>query len=215
MTEMLRTCSAIILDFDGTIVDSNIVKRRCFAEIFCDKSFSQRELFDFIDSLGSVDRFEIISACSQVFFEGAYSAAEIKGKIDLYSESCHKNILDADEIAGSLAFIRKAKESDKLLFISSATPQQYLVPVVDALGLSEYFNEIYGGPESKFSHIERVMVDNSLRSEDIAYIGDSDDDYNAASQCGCHFFGIVSQASRFSIDPAELHYGFHELIRVL
>jgi len=70
MTEMLRTCSAIILDFYGTIVDSNIVKRRCFAEIFCDKSFSQRELFGFIDSLGSVDRFEIISACSQVFFEG-------------------------------------------------------------------------------------------------------------------------------------------------
>ena len=48
MTEMLRTCSAIILDFDGTIVDSNLVKRRCFAEIFCDKSFSQRELFGFM-----------------------------------------------------------------------------------------------------------------------------------------------------------------------
>ena len=86
---------------------------------------------------------------------------------------------------------------------------------MDALRLSEYFNELYGGPESKFSHIARVMIDNSLRSEDIAYIGYRDADYNAESQCGCHFFGIVSRASRFPIDPAELHYGFHELIKVL
>lgn len=215
MTETLRNCRAIILDFDGTIVNSNIIKRNCLVEIFSDKLFLQSELFNFIDSLGDVDRFEIISACCDIFFEGVYSVEEIKGKTDLYSESCHKQILRADEISGSLEFIRRAEESRKLLFVSSATPQQYLVPIIEEIGLRKYFSEIYGGPESKFSHIERVMFDHSLRSEEIVYIGDSDSDFNAASQSGCHFLGIVNQKSRFSIDPTEVYNGFHDLITVL
>ena len=159
MTHFLQASRAIIFDFDGTIFDSNDIKKSCFADVFNDQCFVDQDLLNFISSLGNVDRFAVISACAEYFFGGVYTELDVQDKVTAYSKCCHQRILSANEIPGALNFIKLAHKYKYSLFISSATPQRELIEIVESLKIMNYFEGVFGGPESKVSHINFISDD--------------------------------------------------------
>ena len=215
MTRFLSDCKAIIFDFDGTIIDSNEIKLNCFIDLFSDQEFLKRDLILFISSLGNADRFAVIRACCERFFQGIFSETEIQKKIDSYSRECLRRILIADEIPYALEFIKTANGKGYNLFISSATPEKELVEIIKSMRLIKYFKGVYGGPKSKVFHITSILEQQGLFATETVYIGDSDIDRASAISVGCHFIGIINKLSRFSRQPKICHHGFGALLNYL
>ncbi len=212
MTDFLRELRAIIFDFDGTIIDSNEIKLNCFIDLFSDQEFVKNDLIYFISSLGHVDRFNVIRACCEKFFQGKYSEYDIQTKISLYNRKCLRQIVRADEIPYALEFIKTAHAKGYLLFISSATPEKELIKIIKSLKLFHFFNGVFGGPKSKVLHIDFILEQQGLSATEIVYIGDSDIDQVSAARAGCHFIGITSKHSRFSTKPKVSHRGFGDIL---
>jgi len=210
--DISKTFRAIIFDFDGTIIDSNDIKREAFAEIFSEQKFSKTDFYGFVKSLGDIDRYSIIKTCAHEFFSEAYSNEDIKNKIEMYSEITQQQILLAKEIPGALDFIKKMYKKNIPLFICSATPEVNLIPIIKSIKLMKYFSRILGGPKTKEENIKFILSDYNFDKKDILYIGDSDIDFKAAKNVGCDFIGIVNKDNRFSVKPRIMYSSYKELI---
>ena len=215
MIDLLRQCRSIIFDFDGTIIDSNEIKLKCFIDLFSDQEFLKNDLIHFISSLGDVDRFTVIRVCGERFFQGKYSEYDIQTKIESFNEECFRRILIANKISCVVEFIKTASSMNYDLFISSATPENELVKIIKALDLSQYFQKVLGGPNSKVHHINTILEHRGLSAAEVVYIGDSDIDQTSATITGCHFIGIINKVSRFSIKPKISFCGFDNIINDL
>ena len=66
------------------------------------------------------------------------------------------NVIKAPYVYGADKFI---KENHKLYyqFISTATPQDEMIHICKKKLLDIYFKGIFGSPDSKYSHIQKIM----------------------------------------------------------
>ena len=62
------------------------------------------------------------------------------------------------------------------LYISTGTPQEKILKILDNKNLKKYFKKIYGSPKTKLMHIKQIKKNNSKN----LFIGDSMEDINAA-----------------------------------
>ena len=76
------------------------------------------------------------------------------------------------------------------LFISSATPQKELERIVEAKGISKFFISINGSPQSKDMHIRNILELTNLNKDELVFVGDADQDREAAKSVGVHFIGV-------------------------
>jgi len=199
---IVTTCSQVVIfDFDGTIIDSNHAKEKAFAEILAGLGVSEREAGAIRKESAHLDRFS--------FFEQFYREFKIRLPADAsalrlaqkFSTLCHQKLLQCELVPGIKPFLEKLQQNNFRLYVSSATPEQNLVPLLSELKITQYFSGVYGGPSKKLVHIKKIQGDNDCAPRDITYIGDSDDDYAAAMQAGCNFVGVAIDPERFSNIP--------------
>lgn len=78
------------------------------------------------------------------------------------------------------------------LYIASATPIDELKIILGERGILRYFKGIYGAPKRKPEIFQDVMKIENVLPEDILFIGDSNEDYEAAESSHVHFIARVS-----------------------
>ena len=74
-----------------------------------------------------------------------------------------------------------------MLFISTGTPTEEILEILDATNMKKYFKSIYGSPQSKEDHICEIMSKYCLTSDEIIFIGDSQTDLRAARHHNLRF----------------------------
>ena len=192
---------AVIFDFDGTIIDSNHAKEKAFIAVLTSVGVSESEANTVRAASLSLDRFAFFDRFYRDFktrLPAEVSAPRLAGK---FSALCHQEILQCKMIPGIQSFLEELQQNDIRLYVSSATPEKSLVPLLMELNITRYFSGVYGGPSKKLTHIRKVQRDNHCEPSDITYFGDSDDDFEAAMQAGCNFVGVVIDVGRFSVTP--------------
>ena len=97
------------------------------------------------------------------------------------------------------------------IFISSATPIRTLKKIIIMRGWEELFDDIFGYPDSKESHLRRILKINNYKSSEVVYIGDSDIDQRTATVVGCKFIGIGLNHKRFIKKPDTLMNNLNNL----
>ena len=75
------------------------------------------------------------------------------------------------------------------LYVASASPQEELRRILEARSLSRYFVEAFGHPTRKIDVIRLVLERHGLGPEAVLYVGDSQEDFRAASGAGVFFVG--------------------------
>src|SRR5690606_779750 len=89
------------------------------------------------------------------------------------------------------------------LYLNSRTPIEALSPLVTARKITHYFSGIYGAPASKLENLRHIQEQTQVKTNEILFVGDSDDDMNAAALLDCHFAGVIlGDTSRFCQIPA-------------
>ena len=183
---------SIIFDFDGVILDSNKIKSNAFTKLFKDKNKNQENLDMIIryhkDNMG-ISRNKKIKFNYENILKQKITNKEVDKIASDYSKLVFNKIIKTKFISGSKYFLSKNFKR-YLFFVSSGTPENELINICEKRKIDKYFTGIYGSPDNKEKHIKRIMKKNSLKENEVIFIGDALADYNAAAKNKIFFIGI-------------------------
>ena len=113
-----------------------------------------------------------------------------------FSKIVSNMVINSSFIPGALEFIKKNYKNFSQ-YIVSATPQKELTFIVNSLGISNFFLNIYGSPIDKEAHIKSIILENKNSLFDFIYIGDSLSDMKCSKKVGIDFIGLKNELVTF------------------
>jgi phosphoglycolate phosphatase-like HAD superfamily hydrolase len=207
----------VAFDFDGTLVQSNAIKRDAFygaVRSFGDLSDVVRQVL--AENPG--DRYVITAtiatrAADRLPPAGERPWAEVFA--DRYTRICEEQILECPFVPGAIECLEALRRDGRLLYVNSATPGDPLRSVVRRRGLDGYFAGVWGNERGKADNLRRALAECAAAPGELAFVGDSEADGAAALEVGCHFVGVLNQHSDFRQRPAAVVEDLHGLGRLV
>jgi phosphoglycolate phosphatase-like HAD superfamily hydrolase len=181
----------IVFDFDGTLVDSNSLKRLAFEDVFRDCPDCLRAIPETLQQLQHQSRYEIIAALAERI--PGLSAAQRRDaatrRTAAYSALVEERIL-ARARESPAGHLLDRWRHHAALYVCSLTPIEPLRQVLERAGWLAYFAGVEGYPVSKTEMLRRTMVRHRASGDEALMVGDGDGDAAAAREAGTHFFHI-------------------------
>ncbi len=212
----------IAFDFDGTLVDSNEIKRRAFFEIAREFDPDGEVVREVLDRRPSGDRYHVARALAAELAErGALPGVRCvedlgKSLADAYTVHCERAVSACREIAGATDALARLAARGLPLFVNTATPREAVLPILRRRGLDRFFEGVYGGPSSKLENLRDIAERVGARARELLFVGDGEDDRRVAAAFGCAFVGVASAAGgRFEQPPERRIPDLVELPRVV
>jgi phosphoglycolate phosphatase len=198
----------VVFDFDGTLVDSNAIKRLTFHEVARAYPRGSEIIEDVLAKNPDGTRHEVFAAVAGRLRPGDGEAADRLAKelIARYTTLTGARAADCPEIPGAAAVMAELAARGCLLAINSSTPTDALVGIIERRGWRERFRSIHGAPTSKEENLRRIAADLRIGHKDMVMVGDREADRRAASKVGCAFVALVRPDSDFAGPvPHSLH----------
>ena len=175
-----------VFDFDGTLVDSNLIKRNCFFEVVKDDP-NGAKLMCSVLLKNNGDRATIFDKYCAIREDFCGRSNDL---LSQYSNLVNRRVAEAQEVPGAVDFLEKLRKSNVKIVLSSATPINDLITVLDMKSWRKKFDLIYGSPSKKSLVIKEQLLRFECLPSEIAVVGDGEDDLNSAWSNGCEFFPI-------------------------
>lgn len=186
----------IVFDFDGVLVDSNILKETdAWDAVFPDAGDrmllreARKEIKETrFNILAEFARRKSIPEEKRARFVDEYAAQ--------YNAAVQKGIVQ-------IGLVPKARETLAqlrtrfILYINSATPEPALRESANRLNIAQFFQGIFGKPLGKREILEKISVDERAQPEEMLFVGDGEFDYQAARDFGCVFLGVANQYNQW------------------
>ena len=187
---MLDKYKVLLWDFDGVIMDSNPVRTYGFEEVLKGYPAEQlNELITYHKQNGGLPRYDKFRYFFEKIRDEQVSDAEIARLSARFSEIMLNKLMDRSLlIPDSVNFI-KANYKKFIMHIVSGSDQTELRKVCDYLDLTQYFVSIVGSPVLKPVLTKQILKTYNYNKYEVAFIGDSVNDYAAAVENGIDFYG--------------------------
>lgn len=200
---------AIVLDFDGVVVESLDVKMRAFAELFRDHPDHVEAIVAHHRAYPGVSRYEKFHHIYATLLRRPLAAAEMRRLDRRFSALVRDAVVACPFVKGARPFLRFASARVPV-FVASATPQAELRWIVRQRELAPFFAGVYGSPASKADTIAAIGTRLGVETRDMLFVGDAVSDRDAARATGARFIARVPEAGKvfarpFVRDLAELH----------
>lgn len=176
----------MVFDFDGTLVDSNPVKTRCFHHTVAGIAGGEEALAVALAEGG--DRHRIFARVAELAAPGR--AREL---VHLYGFCCSRGIYAAPERRGGRAALDRLDRMGLSLWINTATPGHAMPELLRARGLMGYFDGVLGSSGSKAGNLRHVMRVTGASPREIIMVGDGPDDRVGAQAVGCWFVAVTQE----------------------
>lgn len=186
------TYKYIIFDFDGVLVESNEIRFNGFRKLFKDYPQEQvDQLVKYAKANGGVSRYKKIEFFFNKIRKESISLKSVNHWANQFSELVTEDILEARPVEGSLEFLEK--HSNQFDFaIVSGSDQRELREVCKGRGIDSFFKVILGSPTEKQDNIAALLSDFKWARSKSVYIGDSNNDLEAAKTNDIDFIGRSS-----------------------
>jgi phosphoglycolate phosphatase len=197
-----------VFDFDGTLVNSNEIKRHALFEV-ADDFDPDGEIVRAVLDHTPGDRHQICRALAEALVARGRCTSNQPGElakhlVEQYTLYCKREVTACEEIAGATVALETLVASALPLFVNSATPLDALLPIVRARELEPFFVGVYGGPRSKLENLDAISERVAVKPAEIVVIGDGEDDRQVTRAFGCHFIGVAPRGPRrFHANPAH------------
>jgi phosphoglycolate phosphatase-like HAD superfamily hydrolase len=178
-----------VFDFDGTLVDSNAVKMEGFFRLAARYPGGEAAMAKAIETSG--DRRSILSAFSASMASSAVRV-DVDQLVARYCEHVDPAVAAAPEMQGATDLLVSLRHAGLRLYLSSATPTESLLAILDMRGWTFLFNGIHGAPNSKIEALHKISEAEHASGEEIAVVGDGVDDAHAAKLFGAQFIAVGS-----------------------
>lgn len=176
----------VFWDFDGVIKESVDVKSRAFFDLF--RPFGvelANKVLEHHEANGGMSRFDKIP----LYLDWSGVPPDQKN-VDAY---CHafaqrvtQGVIDSPWVKGVESYLRH-NEHQQTFVLVSATPQDELAYILNALSLSGCFTRVYGAPTRKEDAIQETLSEWDLMKKECLMIGDAKADLQAAASNGIRF----------------------------
>lgn len=187
----------VVFDFDGTLVESNQIKRQVFFELASEYEEGLRVMADVMSEADGRERHWIFAR----FAAALPSRADAKLLVDQYTKICQERIACAPEIIGARASLKHLQAEGRLLFVNSATPVEPLTRLVRLRKMDKLFSGVYGAPAKKQDNLEYIRSKYGLTPAEILVVGDGESDRTSAKILGCYFVAVNSAENDFTVEP--------------
>ncbi|MCW8914487.1 MAG: HAD hydrolase-like protein [Magnetovibrio sp.] len=187
-----KNIKCVVFDFDGTLVDSNHIKRDGFYAVTQDIPGSHKVLDNIFNGPSPGDRHAIFKTFTEYL---GLAKEEGLTLTERYSQYCFEEIMNCNYMKGAKTALNTLFDLNINMFMNSATPQNALKTVVDAMELSPYFRGVYGGPIAKEKNLLSILNSEQVRPCNTVVVGDGQDDADSAIKTGCNFVPVFEARS--------------------
>jgi phosphoglycolate phosphatase len=199
-TETMRF-RVIVFDFDGTLVDSNSLKRDAFDRVFADRPACLLALPDTLARLKNESRYEIIRSLVDGLsgLNPDERRAEADRRTEAYSTWVEERILERARQSPADVLLPRWR-SQAALYVCSLTPAEPLRRILQKAGWLSHFDAVEGHPVNKADMLRRTVSQHGMRGDQALMVGDGDGDALAAAEAGTAFFRIETIADLGRLD---------------
>ena len=202
---------AIILDFDGVILESNEAKTEVFHQIFSRFPYHHDAMMAFHYAQAWASR---VLKFDHLVFERLGRPGDVALRDELvneFSRLSRERLLTAPFVRGAEEFLRFFAARIPLV-VASVTPEADLKHTLDQRDLRQYFSAVYGCPPwTKGAAACDVLTTWSLPAEAVVLIGDAPGDLRAADDAGIEF---IWRRSGIEFSPAPPARSFADLVEI-
>lgn len=181
----------IFWDFDGVIMDSMPVRDRGFEIVL--QQFPKEQvdaLMVFHRDNGGLSRYVKFRYFYETILRQTITDDQVMVLAQQFSKVMREQLVNPDLlIAETIAFIRE-HHKNVVMHVVSGSDEQELRYLCATLGLSQYFRSIHGSPTPKKQLVEQLLEQHQYNPAEIVFIGDSGNDYDAASAHHIDFIGF-------------------------
>lgn len=196
-----RRPDALLLDFDGVIVDSIPVKLGAYLRLYeHERPEHLQAIRDHQRSHGGVTRRIKFRYFEREVFGRSVTDADIERLSDAFTRLVHEAVVACPLIPGALDLLRRA-HGRATMHVVSGTPQEELVDIVGRRRLAAFFESVHGAPAGKRDTFERILRERGYRPERVLAIGDALTEYEAAASLGVPFLGVVAGGDAATFPP--------------
>jgi phosphoglycolate phosphatase len=177
---------AVVLDFDGVIIESNALKTEAFAAVFGRFPEHAAHMMAYHDAHVSDSRFTKFEYLVTERLGRPADDPMVGELAAQFSAALRRRILECPAVPGAAAFIG-AVSARLPVFLASVTPQDELEAIVSARGWTGSFASIYGCPPwTKVSAVTDIVA-RLGGPAGVLFVGDSAGDQRAARDTGVEF----------------------------
>ena len=187
---MFENYKTILWDFDGVILNSNIIRTKGFIEIF--KDFPNNytaQLVKYHEEMGGLSRYHKIEYFFTKIVKKKIKQDEIFFYAEKYKSFILNNLVNKRFIINETLDYIKQNRNIFSMHIVSASDENELKQICKELELDSFFCSIHGSPTAKKENIMSLLKFNKLIKEEVVLIGDSINDYEAAVYNKIDFMG--------------------------
>lgn len=187
----MQSCKVIILDFDGTIVESVDIKDKAFLKLFAEYPLKIQEIMDYHLAHNATIRFDKFKHITENILGMPYDKDMEKRLSKKFSQFVFEQIVSAPYVKGAKEFITFFA-SKVPLYIISMSPHEEFMNIIRAKQLGKYFKNIYTYPWTKKQALSDIIQKEAISSSEAVFIGDTKEDYETAHAAGVSFIGRYS-----------------------
>ena len=206
----------IIFDFDGVLVESNEIRFNGFRKLFEKYPQEQVEkLVNYAKANGGVSRYKKIEYFFNVIRQEPITNGLVNQWAAQFSELVEQDIVEAKPVEGSLKFLEDYFSHFDFAIVSGSD-QAELRRICEKRKIDHFFKMILGSPVEKKDNIASLLSDLNWQHNESLYVGDSNNDLDAAKANDLDFVGRCSglinwekSNVRFILDLSSLHKVLH------
>ena len=200
----------VVFDFDGTLVDSNDIKRETFFAVAHPWDSSGAVAEEVFDLWPTADRYEKTRRIAEALIsrkllpEGSSLKDWASHLADDYTIQCEKAISCCPEMPGASQVLKELSATGFHLFVNSATPVEPLRKILKLRNWNHFFQGVYGAESIKADNLGQIAKTTGATPKEIVHVGDQPDDLQATEQFGCHFVAMADGDSRPVAEASDL-----------
>jgi len=197
LRQAIQSAEALVFDFDGTLVDSNDIKRRGFDYAFEDYADRMQEIRAYCYGSNHTIRGEKFRHVVEKIL-GMDFTPELDAHLHKrYAEFTTESVVRASEIPGAVPFLKSIAGLHPALL--SSTPTAILVEILRRRRWSDYFEIVQGAPVDKTAWLKALQAVVRCEPRKMLFFGDTDEDAKSATVAGCTFVRVRGDGGPLSI----------------
>jgi phosphoglycolate phosphatase-like HAD superfamily hydrolase len=181
---------AIILDFDGVILESVEVKTEAFRKLFSFFPEQVDEIVQFHIDNGGMSRFDKFRYIYENILHEELTRSKFDDLSNIFSEIVFNKVIKTPFVPGAQEFLEKYYTT-KPLYVVSATPENELRQIIEKRGMSHYFRKVFGAPRKKTECIIEILTLTGSPQDSVIFVGDAKNDFETAQVVGIRFIGRI------------------------
>jgi phosphoglycolate phosphatase-like HAD superfamily hydrolase len=175
----IQNFEVIFWDFDGVIKDSLSIKADAFEKLFFPFG---KEIADRVrqhhNENGGISRFNKLA--SYLSWSGQEATKKlIEEYSKRFSNLVINKVIKSKWVPGVLEYI-KINSTTQIFYLVTATPQEEIEEIINALQVNQYFHKVIGAPTNKSDALKLLLATIDVDPHQVLMIGDSLSDYEAA-----------------------------------